>query len=318
MPLGYIRDPDSNDVVHDPALQAAVRRAFADYAAGTASQVELASRLTAVRGRRVWQSTVSDLLRSPFYVGKVRLGGRVAEGAHEPLVDEPVWQAVQRRLQREASVRSPRERGKTHSLVGLLVCDLCGYALWRRGSGSGDVLVACRTAKDRAGCPGIGNPRFDDIEQAVLDEVVQAAARLRDNAAELARRDARQARAAVDVAKLRSEARELDEAIGNAGVQLVRKVMSEQAYTSTVDRLEQAAQAIREQLLEAEDRVAAPAPEVMASAAARLAVEWAAGMTSSEKRAALAPFVRQVRVRPAGHAGEPLKDRVQVIPPEHP
>lgn len=320
VPLGYVRDRATGDVDVDPVLEAPVRRAFADYAAGVASQVELARRLSDVRGRRVWQTTVGDLLRSPFYLGKVRLGGQVADGQHPALVERDVWDAVQRRLQREAAVRSPRERGKTHSLVGLLVCDLCDHALWRRGSGhrSPHVLVSCRTAKDGAGCPGIGNPRFQDIEDAVLDEVVEASARLRDNTAELARRDARQARAGADIAKLRAEQRELEEAIGNAGVQLVRKVMSETAYTSTVIRLEQAVVAVQEQLLEAEERVAAPDAAALASAAARLAVEWEAGMTPAEKRAALAPFVRQVRVRPALYAGQKVKDRVEVVPHDQP
>lgn len=316
VPLGYRRDPGSGDVELDPVLEAAVRRAFVDYAAGVASQVELARRLSDVRGQRVWQTTVGDLLRSPFYLGKVRLGGQVGDGRHPPLVEQDVWDAVQRRLTQEAAVRSPRERGKTHSLVGLLVCDLCDHALWRRGGGqrSPYVLVSCRTAKDGAGCPGIGNPRFQEIEDAVLAEVVEGAARLRDNTAELARRDARQARAGADVAKLRAERRELEEAIGNAGVQLVRKVMTEQAYTATVGRLEQALTAVQEQLLEAEERVAAPAAAALASAAARLAVEWEAGMTPAEKRAALTPFVRQVRVRPGAYRDQPVKDRVQVVP----
>lgn len=316
VPLGYMRDPETNDVVFDPLLQPAVRRAFEDFAAGTVSQVQLARRLSDARGRRVWQATVSDVLRSPFYLGKVRLAGRVGDGAHEPLVEQDVWDAVQRRLQRDAGARSPRERGKTHSLVGLLVCDLCDHALWRRGSGqrSPYVLVSCRTAKDGAGCPGIGNPRFQEIEDAVLAEVVEGAARLRDNTAELARRDARQARAGVDVVKLRAEERELEDAIGNAGVQLVRKVMTEAAYTATVSRLEQALTAVREQLLEAEERVAAPAAAALASAAERLAVEWEAGMTPAEKRAALTPFVRQVRVRPAAYPGEKVKNRVEVVP----
>jgi site-specific DNA recombinase len=318
VPLGYRREADSGDVTFDPVLEVPVRRAFEDFAAGTVSQLELARRLSSVRGRRVWQATVSDVLRSQFYLGKVRLGGQVNDGQHEALVDQDVWDAVQRRLQREAAARSPRERGKTHSLVGLLVCDLCDHALWRRGGGqrSPYVLVSCRTAKDKAGCPGVGNPRFQEIEDAVLAEVVEGAARLRDNTAELARRDARRARATVDVAKLTAERRELEEAIGNAGVQLVRKVMTEQAYTATVTQLEQALTAVKEQLLEAEDRVAAPAAAALASAAARLAVEWEAGMTPAEKRAALTPFVKQVRVRPAAYPGEKIKDRVEVVPVE--
>lgn len=319
VPLGYLRNPDSGDVELDPVLHAAVRRAFEDFAAGTVSQVQLAQRLSAVRGRRVWQSTVGDILRSPFYLGKVRLGGEVRDGQHEALVDPDGWDAVQRRLQREAGLRSPRERGKTHSLVGLLVCDLCDHALWRRGSGRGSksphVLVSCRTAKDSAGCPGIGNPRFEEIEDAVLAEVVEGARLLRDNTAELAQRDARQARAAVDVTKLKAEERELEEAIGNAGVQLVRKVMTEARYTSTVTQLEQALTAVREQLLEAEDRVAAPAAAALASAAELLEREWP-DMLPAERRAALAPFVKQVRVRPAAYPGEKVADRVRVVPVE--
>lgn len=89
--------------------------------------------------------------------------------------------------------------------------------------------------------------------------------------------------------------------------------MTEQAYTATVSRLEQALTAVQEQLLEAEDRVAAPAAAALASATARLAVEWEAGMTPAEKRAALAPFVRQVRARPAARCGEPTSDRVTVV-----
>lgn len=37
-------------------------------------------------------------------------------------------------------------------------------------------------------------------------------------------------------------------------------------------------------------------------------------MTPAEKRAALTPFVKQVRVRPAAYPGEKVKDRVRVVP----
>lgn len=43
-------------------------------------------------------------------------------------------------------------------------------------------------------------------------------------------------------------------------------------------------------------------------------MEWEAGMTPAEKRSALAPFVKQVRVRPAAYKGEAVKDRVEVSP----
>lgn len=90
--------------------------------------------------------------------------------------------------------------------------------------------------------------------------------------------------------------------------------MTEEWYSRTVTRLEQLLAAVREQLLYAEDLDATPAPQALALAAARLAVEWEAGMTPAEKRAALWPFVKQTRVRPAAYKGEPVSDRVRVVP----
>lgn len=81
-----------------------------------------------------------------------------------------------------------------------------------------------------------------------------------------------------------------------------------------VTRFKQTLTAVREQLLEADDRLAAPAAAALAAAGARLAVGRAAGMTPTEKRAALAPFVVQVRVRPAAYPGQPVRDRVRVLP----
>jgi hypothetical protein len=60
--------------------------------------------------------------------------------------------------------------------------------------------------------------------------------------------------------------------------------------------------------------VVAPAAAALASAAELLAQEWQGGMTRSEKRAALAPFVKQVRARPAAYPGEEVGDRVRAVP----
>lgn len=72
---------------------------------------------------------------------------------------------------------------------------------------------------------------------------------------------------------------------------------------------------VQEQLLEAEERVAATAPAAMVGSRGdvRLAIEWKAGMTSGEKSAG--PYaVRAAGPRsPGAYPSEAVKDRVTVI-----
>jgi DNA invertase Pin-like site-specific DNA recombinase len=315
VPLGYLRH--DGQVIVDPVLGPAVRQAFLDYAAGLVSQMDIAKRLGPLRGRRVWQSTVSDMLRSPFYIGQVRLNGQTAPGRHEPLVADEVWHAARRRLEREG--QGPvRVRSASHSLAGLLVCDLCDHAMWQRKPGyqrehlGRPVLVTCRTKRETGGCAGVGTPRFDLIEQEVLAAVLRDAARLRSDANALAARQSEQARATVDVTGLRAELAELEAAVGRAGVLLARAVMTESAYQSTVSELDEAAASVRARLLAAEDTATAPRPAALLNAAEQLERLWPR-MTSTERRAALRPFVSQVRVGPTERRGQPIAERLDVL-----
>jgi hypothetical protein len=109
------------------------------------------ARLRKKTKRTLWDATtVTRLLRNPYYAGYVRWGvtktkhdirtGKItrenqpahqvimARGAHEPLWDDETHQAILAELER----RTPSHRGHiTRQLTGLLHCSICGAMLWR-------------------------------------------------------------------------------------------------------------------------------------------------------------------------------------------
>ena len=59
--------------------------------------------------RGAWtQGTVSKLLRSPVYAGRVRLKGKVHDGLHQAIVDEETWRRVEALTSRSTSGRRTR------------------------------------------------------------------------------------------------------------------------------------------------------------------------------------------------------------------
>lgn len=109
------------------------------------------ARLRKKTKRTLWDATtVTRLLRNPYYAGYVRWGvtktkhdirtGKIvrenqpahqvimARGAHEPVWDDETHQSILAELDR----RAPSHRGHiTRQLTGLMHCSICGAMLWR-------------------------------------------------------------------------------------------------------------------------------------------------------------------------------------------
>jgi hypothetical protein len=80
------------------------------------------------------------LLSNEIYIGKVRLKGELHHGEHAPIIDEPLWREVQKRL--KAGKRSRLDQpGQPHDalLRGLLFCEACGTPM----------VPACTMKKNR-------------------------------------------------------------------------------------------------------------------------------------------------------------------------
>lgn len=150
-PFGYRFDPDTDTLRPDPATAPVVRQMFAWAGQGLGVR-SIAQRLADMGipppggGANWWPETASRILHSATYAGRLHLnrysitksgGGRRqlqrpreewVVAAVPPLVDEAVWEAAQRALERNA--RSARGRRAHPCLLrGFLVCGACGRHL---------------------------------------------------------------------------------------------------------------------------------------------------------------------------------------------
>ncbi len=134
-----------------PAEAEAVRFMFERYVTGRFSFAEIADMVNdrgwrTRAGRRFSKDTVTDMLRNPFYAGKViykagqraRGVGEVFQGQHEALISEEMWDAsvrVRQRHQHRSRILSTVSR--PYLLSQLARCHLCGRNLRAQASDTG-------------------------------------------------------------------------------------------------------------------------------------------------------------------------------------
>jgi len=147
VPVGYVRGPDGKlqPSPHVPDREA-VQTGFQLYASGNESTRTVALKLNAEGytwprhdGTRApfHKDGVVEMLQNPVYIGRIDAAGVVVEQAHEPLIEQTAWDAVQT-IMRERAAKSPfggrtsvaavqRQEGL---LIDLAHCANCGARLW--------------------------------------------------------------------------------------------------------------------------------------------------------------------------------------------
>lgn len=124
-PLGYVKNPTTRLLEVDPATAPVVRAAFEARADGASWQA--VTRVLDEGTGRTWSTRgAGKVITRRVYVGEVTNGELVTPGAHEAIVDEPLWQAAQRRDKEPA--RSGRKSDR-HLLAGLVRCAKCGRSM---------------------------------------------------------------------------------------------------------------------------------------------------------------------------------------------
>jgi hypothetical protein len=91
------------------------------------------------RGRQFTSFSIHDILENTFYTGKVRHKKELFDGCHLPIVDQSLFDAVQKRKKENRSRRTAtvnRLSNNPHLLTGLLRCDQCGAKLWSQRQGN--------------------------------------------------------------------------------------------------------------------------------------------------------------------------------------
>ncbi|MFL5896973.1 MAG: recombinase family protein, partial [Solirubrobacterales bacterium] len=137
-PIGYQRT-EAGTLIPDPDTSGLVLKAFQARAKGASLQ-DTADVLGMSR------SGVKTLLQSVTYLGHVRMGDLLNEGAHEPLVPLVTWQLAQRRGAAPAHDGSLADKGV---LAGLIVCENCEFVLSVTGRGTGKSHQASYSCRGR-------------------------------------------------------------------------------------------------------------------------------------------------------------------------
>lgn len=139
VPFGYVSMGASAPLAIDAHEATGVRFAFERFLV-TGSQSEIAQSLTergylphSKTGKRVFERTTVDrMLENRFYIGDVEHLGQFGRGAHEPIIERDLFDAVQAKIHRGGTRLPKAER----QCSGLVVCRACQRKMITQVSGS--------------------------------------------------------------------------------------------------------------------------------------------------------------------------------------
>ncbi len=174
-PYGY--RSESGKLVIVPAEAAVVRRIFRECSEEGLSQRETARRLNrdGIRAQRGdWtQGTVSKVLRSPVYAGKLTFHREVLDGIHEPIIDLNLWAKAEQLRAANTRTRKGRTPTANHLLAGGTLRCRCGaamYAQTRPSRGKGVTWEAYTCARrQRQGLDACDQP---PVKRQPIDEAI--------------------------------------------------------------------------------------------------------------------------------------------------
>ena len=128
-----------------------------------------------VIGGQLAKDSVHKLLTNPLYAGRVRAGKELVDGAHEAIIEEAVWEDVQRTLaSKRPDIRQPRKRRGDALLQGLARCS-CGAAMTPTFTTKGTsryryYVCSSRQKKGADTCPG-SRIAAGEFEAFVVDRI---------------------------------------------------------------------------------------------------------------------------------------------------
>jgi site-specific DNA recombinase len=130
-------------------------------------------------GAAFTRSGLYTLLTNPVYIGQVKLDGEAFPGEHQPIVEQGIWDQVQRRFQSNGFKRAAASRNEHGAfLKGILYCAHCDARMIHSSSRKGTKhyrYYVCGKAQREGwhACPVKSVPA-GAIEAAVLQEIRDA------------------------------------------------------------------------------------------------------------------------------------------------
>jgi DNA invertase Pin-like site-specific DNA recombinase len=287
IPFGYRRGSDGRLVI-EPAEAAGVRQAFERRAAG--ASVGSVLRFLREHGFQGSLHAVQTLLATRVVLGEIHFGKLVNTTAHEPIIEHPLWQRVQK-------VSVPRGRRSVSKLLlarlGVLRCGSCGcrltVAYFKKNAGQDTHWVyRCSSPAMHRPCVHPVTIKADLIEPLVVDETK----RLLSGASGSASVSTDVTEAEADNDRAHAMLNAATEAFDGLNAASTREKL--QALQQTLDETSERLERLR--------AAAAPSKTITVSG------DWAM-LTHDEQRALIRAVLREVRVLPGRGA-----ERVQLFP----
>jgi len=184
-PLGYknARADGKNIVVLDKERAPYIKRAFELYSTGNYS-VEALNDLLYQKGlrtrdgRKLSRSIMTNILKNPFYTGKMLYKGKIYQGKHQPITSEELFNLCQQVIA-EHNQNAIRRRKYQYLLRGFLYCGECGSRIYAEKHKKPSGLVF-----DYYFCQNCGQSysKVDEIEKQVAEsfKIIQLPQRLID------------------------------------------------------------------------------------------------------------------------------------------
>ncbi len=123
--------------------------------------------------RSFTQASIRWILHNSFYTGKVKYGDELYQGVHQPLIDQELFDEVQRRLVMARSRNHTKTSAKrNYPLMGLARCATCGQPMWAETAGRSKVAYYREPLMRSAGnCTHAGKSIRSEPVDAQLDSV---------------------------------------------------------------------------------------------------------------------------------------------------
>jgi site-specific DNA recombinase len=221
------------------------------------------------RPGQTWhKNNIYRMLRNPLYIGKVEYKGEIYAGEHEPIIDQALWDQVQKAIAVPARTRGNRNRSQTPGLLkGILRCGHCGTSMavhFTERHGRQYRYYVCHNASSTAydNCPvkSVAAGIIEDAVKARLRRVFRSPEVIKQTLGAIRRKQNDEYRA-VEVARFKVE--EELAGINACGQQLVQSLRA--ADTSFVrgelDRLDRNKEALQTRLAELDEQLAVLGPE---------------------------------------------------------
>lgn len=179
VPLGY--KIVNKKYVVDPDTVPVAQEIFQKYASGTPTK-EIIDSLNArgyrtVKGALFNRSSFHAMLRSEVYIGTLRWGELVNEGAVPAIIDESVFYAARKRAEsqkRGEKMKKTEQNGCNYRLSGRLYCGECGEVMHGKcatsKTGQKHYYYECRGNYAKKGC-NKSRVKKDWLEDCVIDLV---------------------------------------------------------------------------------------------------------------------------------------------------